>query len=289
MCRYIIILIFFILPAIAFAQLVEVQANYNNVGDVDFVAYNNTAAPLFVTVDLADLENTTINEPLPVVRILQPGFNTLFTLFRDPGAEVPRFNHQIKVFRSNPLAHADLNHPYLIPLTPGMTATVKEVASPGSFSTEKNISSWHATGFSVNPNQDVFAARTGVVVEIVGAKRTGDPQTWYHNWVNSITVLQPDGTLVSYRHVVDTGHRLKIGHKIFAGQLLGKVAPGQKELVMAVFQHNLNSSQLNFIIPQFIAEDHRGILLSGSKYQVIHPKEILGMEMTGREIRRYMK
>src|SRR6056297_456626 len=86
------------------AQPVEVQANYTSIGDVEFVAYNNTPAPLFLNVNFADLQNTTFDEPLPYIKLLEPGFNTLFTLLRRPDGGVPRFNYQLKTFRSNPMA-----------------------------------------------------------------------------------------------------------------------------------------------------------------------------------------
>jgi murein DD-endopeptidase MepM/ murein hydrolase activator NlpD len=272
------------------AQLVEVQANYNGVGDVDFVAYNNTPAPLFLNVDFADLENTTFNEPLPYIKLLDPGFNTLFTLQRYPDADVPRFNYQIKVFKSDPMALADLDFPYLIPFEPGREMSVFDVKSLDGFWGTSLLESWNATGFSATPGEPVFAARTGVVVEVVGTQRTGEPQTWYHTWNNSITVLQPDGTLICYHNVSDNSKKLKVNEKVFAGKQLGVVAPGSTEVIVLIFQHSLNSDDLRFIIPQFVtSENETGILLSSQKYAVVHPMEIRGLEMNNREKRRNLK
>lgn len=272
------------------AQLVEVQANYNGVGDVDFVAYNNTPAPLFLNVDFADLENTTFNEPLPFIKLLEPGFNTLFTLQRYPDADVPRFNYQIKSFKSDPMALADLNFPYLIPFSPGKEVSVYDVNELAGFWGSEEPDSWNATGFQAIPGEPVFASRTGIIVEVVGAQRTGEPQTWYHTWNNSITVLQPDGTLICYRNVVDNSKKLKVNEKIFAGQQLGVVAPGTTEVLVLIFQHSLNSTDLRFVIPEFvIGENETGILLSSQKYKIVHPIEIRGLEMSNREKRRNLK
>lgn len=272
------------------AQLVEVQANYNSVGDVDFVAYNNTPAPLFLNVDFADLENTTFNEPLPYIKKLEPGFNTLFTLHRYPDADVPRFNYQLKTFRSDPMALADLDFPYLIPFSPGKEVSVFDVKNLAGFWGSSLPESWNATGFQATPGEPVFAGRTGIIVEIAGPQRTGEPQTWYHTWTNSITVLQPDGTLICYRNVIDPGKKLKVNEKIFAGQQLGVVSPGNTEVIVLIFQHSLNSTDLRFVIPQFVtSENETGILLSSQKYKVVHPIEIRGLEMSNREKRRNLK
>lgn len=272
------------------AQLVEVQANYNGVGDVDFVAYNNTPAPVFLNVDFADLENTTFNEPLPYIKLLEPGFNTLFTLQRYHDADVPRFNYQIKSFKSNPMALADLDFPYLIPFSPGKEVSVFDVKSLDGFWGSKEPDSWNVFGFQATPGETVFASRTGTIVEVVGAQRTGEPQTWYHTWNNSITVLQPDGTLICYRNVLDNSKKLKANEKIFAGEQLGVVAPGNTEIIVLIFQHSLNSTDLRFIIPEFVIhENETGLLLSSQKYTVVHPTEIRGMEMSNREKRRNLK
>jgi len=289
--KKLIILIFFLTIIVeSQGQQVEVQANYNNVGDVDFVAYNNSSVPFFLNLDFADLENTVFREPLPYIKLLVPGFNALFTLLREPDAGVPRFNYQIKIFRSNPMALADLDFPYLIPLAEGREVEVFDVTSLDGFWGSEEPSSWNATGFAVHSGEPVFASRTGIIVEIVGAQRTGDPGTWYHTWDNSITVLQPDGTLICYRHVQDNEKKWKLGEKIFAGQQLGRVVPGSEELILLIFQHALNSSDLRFVIPQFVTgENDTGILLSSQKFTVIHPHTIKGLEMTKREQRRYLK
>src|SRR5680860_145190 len=104
------------------AQLIEVQADYNAVGDCIFSAHNNAKTPLFLNIDFADLENTTFNETLPYIKKLTPGFNSLFTLPRDLDSDVPRFNYQMKSYRSNPTASVNLDFPYLIPFATGTKA-----------------------------------------------------------------------------------------------------------------------------------------------------------------------
>lgn len=272
------------------AQPVEVQANYNSIGDVEFVAYNNTPAPLFLNVNFADLQNTTFDEPLPYIKRIEPGFNSLFTLQRYLDAPVPRFNYDIKFFRSNPMAEINLDFPYLIPLKPGEVAKVFDVKSIEGFWGSEEPKSWVATGFKVQPGQPVYASRTGTVVEIVGNARTEEPANWYHTWTNSVTVLQPDGTLICYRNVIDRNKKLEVNEKIYAGEQIGVVPPNTNELILLIFQNSLNSDDLRFIIPQFVTgENKTELLISSKEYKVVHPHEIRGMEMTRREQRKILK
>jgi hypothetical protein len=290
MNRFAVFFLFLVCSFSSKAQLAEVQANYNNAGDVDFIAYNNTASPLFIHIEFADMENAKFNEPLPYIKLLEPGFNTLFTLLRDPGADVPTFNYQIKTYRSNPFAFSDLDFPYLIPFAPGEEARVFDVKSMEGFMGTKELPSFNATGFAANHRQKVFAARTGTVVEVAGNSRSGDPLHWYHTWNNTITLLQPDGTLISYRNVIDSEKKLKPGVRVAAGQPIGIVAPGTAEVILVIFQHSLNSDAIRFMIPQFVtSENETGMLLPSQVYPVVHPSEVRGLELTKKEKRLYLK
>jgi hypothetical protein len=290
MSKPIIFFLFLFIFNQAVAQLVEVQANYNAVGDVDFVAYNNTQAPLFLNIDFADLENTTFNEPLPYIKMVEPGFNALFTLMRHLDAGVPRFNYQIKTYRSNPRSIVDLDFPYLIPLAPGKEISVFDVKSIEGFWGMEEPDSWNATGFNVQPGEDVFASRNGIVVEIAGDKRTTDPSKWYHTWNNSVTVLQPDGTLMCYKNVEVTGKKIKVSEKIYAGQIIGEISTNSNQLIQLIFQHSLNSEKLRFIIPQYvIGVDKQELLISSTKYEIVHPAQVVGKEMSNKEKRKFLK
>ncbi|MFV0267780.1 MAG: hypothetical protein ACK5HT_11665 [Draconibacterium sp.] len=268
---------------------VQVQADYNALGDCLFSAYNNAAVPVYLQINFADLENTYFSEPLPYVKRLAPGFNNLFTLPRDPDADVPRFNYDIKMFRSDPMARVDLDFPYLIPFAPGSKVKVFDVKEINGFRGKDGLDSWSATGFWAKPGDEVYAARTGIVVEVVGAERKGDPKSWYHTWINSITLLQPDGTLICYRNVWASSEKLKAGETIYAGEKMGKVADGADHIKVLIFHDSLNSKNLLFVIPQFVTDANgKGILNSSTTYIVTHPRKIRALEMSKREQRRIL-
>jgi len=272
-----------------FAQPVSVQADYNAMGDCLFSAYNNTRVPMFLNINLADLENTVFTEPLPYVKKLDPGYNSLFTLQRDPDADVPRFNYEMKVFRSNPLAQIDLKFPYLIPFAAGRTTEVFQVQNIDGFWGQEGLESWYATGFVTESGEEVYACRNGVVTEVVGAKRSGEAIDWYNTWTNSITLLQDDGTLICYHNVAALENKLKVGEKVYAGQLIGKITNNAKSLVVLIWNDSLFSKSLRFVIPQFvIGEGNQETLIVNEEYKVVHPVDVLGLEMSSKEKRKIL-
>uniref|UniRef100_UPI00321624C9 M23 family metallopeptidase n=1 Tax=uncultured Draconibacterium sp. TaxID=1573823 RepID=UPI00321624C9 len=285
MKRYRILLLLFILFAnIGKAQLVNVQADYNGGGDCIFSANNNTKAPLYLHINFADLQNTSFPETLPYVKRLTPGFNLLFTLLRDPDADVPRFHYDIKSFRSNPMPDIDLNFPYLIPFQEKTKVRSFDVENIDGFLGSSKLESWSATGFYAKPGLQVYACRNGVVVEKAGVKRNNDTQSWYNGWNNNITIMQPDGSLICYRNVIDKQNKLKIGQTIYAGEIIGEIAPKANSLVVLIYHHSLNTNGLLFIIPQFAIEDGKNEFVNSStEYTVIHPNSVRGLEMTKRE------
>lgn len=266
------------------AQLVEVRAEYNAVGDCVFSAHNNAKTPVFLNLDFADLQNTTFNETLPYIKKLTPGFNSLFLLSRDVDADVPRFNYQLKSYRSNPTADVNLDFPYLIPFEPGSKVAVFDVDNIDGFWGNKELKSWMATGFKANPGTPVYAARQGEIVEIAGSQRTDDPQFWYNTWNNAITVLQPDGTLICYKNVIDKNKTWKVNDIVYAGQMLGEISPTESGLKLLIYQNTLSSDDLLFIIPQFvIALGKIQIVNPAMDIEVVHPVDARGLEMSKKE------
>ena len=272
------------------AQLVDVQYDYNNVGDCTFWATNNTKTPIYLNLVFSNIENTRFTESLPYVKKLDHGLNTLFTLLREPNAGAPYFIFDIKTYRSNPVADVNLDFPYLIPLKPGTVAEPVDINDISGFWGNETPKSWKATGFAAKPGEPVYAVRQGQIVEIVGDTRDGDAKNWYHTWTNAITLLQPDGTLITYKNVIDKDIKLELNQKIQAGEILGEVAPNSSEIVIMIYHSTLSLPDLQFIIPLFVTTpDKTEILNSALKIEVLHPNEIRGLEMTKKEQKKILK
>lgn len=286
---FVLLILIFSFPEIK-AQLIDVQYDYNNVGDCTFWAINNTKTPVYLNLVFSNIENTRFTESLPYVKKLDPGNNGLFTLLREPNSNAPHFIFDIKTFRSNPVADVNLDFPYLIPFAPGTIAEPVDVKDISGFWGNETPKSWKATGFKAKPGEPVYAVRQSQIVEIMGDSRDGDAKNWYHTWTNSITLLQPDGTLITYKNVIDKDKKLELNGKIQAGQVLGEVAPNSSEIVIMIYHSTLNSPDLQFIIPLFVtAPGKTEILNSALKIEVVHPNEIRGLEMTKKEQKKFLK
>ena len=288
--KVLFLLAFVFLALMLSAQKVEVETNFNGVGDCIFSAQNFAKTPRFLYIDFVELQNTSFTEDLPYVKKLSPGFSSLFTLERYSENELPRFDYKVRYFRSNPIADVNLDFPYLIPFKPGAKIKVFDVENIVDFWGDEIPKAWKATGFKAGSGDAVYASRKGGIVEIVGDSRTGNPEDWYHTWTNSITILQSDGTLAIYKNVIDKNQNLDLNQTIYAGELLGELAPNTDELVLLFYQNVLTSVDLLFIIPQFVvAPDKLQIVNPTLDIEVVHPLEIRGLEMTKKEKKKLLK
>jgi len=290
MYKICLILIFAFASLTIKAQLVDVQYNYNSVGDCIFGAGNNSKTPVYLHLFFTSLENTRFMESLPYVKKLDPGYTGLFTLSREMDLDAPYFIFEIKTFRSNPIPEINLDFPYLVPFKPGAMVKPFDVKEIDGFWGNETPKSWRATGFFAQAGEPVYAARQGQIVEIVGKTRGEDAKLWYHTWTNSITLLQPDGTLITYKNVIDKDGRLELNQKIQAGEILGEVAPNSSEVVLMIYHSELDSPDLHFIIPLFLtAPGKTEILNSALNIEVVHPAEVRGLEMTKKEQKKMLK
>ena len=271
------------------AQLVEVESNYTAGGDVVFGATNFTKTPLFVKIEFNELQNSTSDEMRVFVSRVRPGYNNILTLTRSAGAGYVRVIFKSQTYRSDPMAEVNLDFPYLIPFAPGKKVTVFDVKNIDGFWGEKEPKGWLATGFNASSGDEVYASRTGEIVEIVGAERNEDTKTWYNTWIYTITVLQPDGTLICYKNVVDKEKKFKLNQTIYSGEKLGEIAPGTSGLILMIYHNSMNTDDLSFVIPVFLIEqDKTGLVNSALTIRVVHPVEVRALEMTKKEQRKIL-
>lgn len=272
-------------------NLVEVQTAYDEgSGNTSYSAYNKSKVPLFLHVHFPEVSKLSFWEKQPFVKKLKPGYNSLFLLEKSRYRRVPKYYYEIKSYRSNPIAETDLDFPYLIPFEPGTTILTKKINTKDGLWVDAEPESWVTIGFYAKPGDRVYTSRRGVIVEIAPGKRNKDSINWYNFWNNSITLLQPDGTLCSYANVVVNDKKLKLNHEIGAGELLGRIAPFANELKIFVYHNVLFSDKLHFIIPMFVTVEGKADILEDAKeYIVVHPYSVRTLEMDKKEKSGFLK
>ncbi|MCY1722190.1 hypothetical protein OU798_17685 [Prolixibacteraceae bacterium Z1-6] len=263
---------------------VEVRTEYYH-GNRIFSAHNNAKFPVYLHLYFKEISKLSFREKEPYVKLLQPGFNELFTLENYSERGQPPFEYTIKYYPSNPLAEVDLDFPYLFPFEEETTVVPKKVKSIDNFLTKYKTAGWSANGFYTLAGQVVCASRTGIVVEIL-TEREEDIIVPNHKRTSQITLLHANGTLACYLNVSATKSGLELNQKIYAGEGFAEIVSGADELIVLFYKNQLLSEELDFLVPKFqIDETEVKPVIYEKEYVVVHPVSVKVLELTKKEQR----
>lgn len=127
------------------------------------------------------------------------------------------FRYSMGINIGNTLQHEyDQNHVYQLPFAAGKTQKIFQ-GYHGKFS-HQNVK---ALDFDLKEGEEVYAARGGVVVEMVEHHNRSCAQLNCAKYNNKIVIMHEDGTFADYSHLKLNGSAVKKGDSVKVGQLIG--------------------------------------------------------------------
>lgn len=241
----------------------KIKVTYEKMGDglYDFYAENPNYCPMQFMLEFTELVNESVSCDLPFIATLNPGKQKIFSM-RRVLVDIPgSFKYKTDVrLGGYPVKHTD-EAIYQLPIGKGRTSKVSLPDYTVLGTPEKRVYS-----FTMQPGDTAFAAREGVVCQILQAKMVDGLM----RGSNSILVLQPDNTFARYELFAPETFLVKLGDTIKAGTPLGlaeKVDGAQIQL--SVFFTN---ARIDTIIANRIREP----------YSYIQPTFQLSAKKTGK-------
>ncbi|MBN1819966.1 MAG: hypothetical protein JXR31_10250 [Prolixibacteraceae bacterium] len=280
-----ITLLCFMLPGLWLSAQNEYQVKYDldAVGNVNFSADNYSTFPVYVALDFSYLENASFSEKLPFIKRVNPGTNSLFTIYCETDMPGPDFNIEIKWFISDPSPEVDPEYPYLIPVSSG-----SEVLVTSEIEKENNRS----IGFELIGSDEVVASRKGIVIRLINNNHPNLP-TEKGKQFNLVQLLHEDGTIGEYYNFAYHQINCKLGQTVLPGQIIGKANRIENNNYMvgfSLFHSDLNSKNKIFLIPEFLLEGSKiSQVEMGKVYKSVQDEKIIIKELSGKEKREYKK
>jgi murein DD-endopeptidase MepM/ murein hydrolase activator NlpD len=191
-------------------------------GDYQFYGDNEQIIPMWINVDFTSLTNLESSERLPFRTALPAGAERkpLFSLrVRDENA---RRGYSLKysfAYGDPRSAAHDESHVYLFPFAHGEKHRVTQGFN-GSFSHFGE--NQYALDFDLQQGDPVYAARSGLVVEVKEDSNVGGPSMRYAEYGNRIVILHEDGSFGNYVHLKRDGADVDVGDRVEAGDLIGR-------------------------------------------------------------------
>lgn len=187
-------------------------------GYVEIWARNPHVYP--VTIELtAELENLSSDKLIPHTDVLSPESNSKLVRL-DPinDSSAWNFDTRFVTYKGDVFAQHQDDYAYQFPYRIGSSHLVSQ-AYHGDFS--HSGSAAYSIDFAMPEGTQIYAARAGVVIEVVQRFNDGGNDKSFIDKANFVTILHADGTMADYSHLRLNGARVAKGDEVKVGQFLG--------------------------------------------------------------------
>ena len=273
---------------------VVLKHDYDAVGNAHIRAYNYTGVPIYIALDFTLIENTSLNEDLPIIKRVEPMISEFQELMSDSNMLKPVINYVFSWYRAHPSPKIDKGFPYLLPIARNKKTSVFHVSNLSGFNGSEISGKWYSLSFTVEGSNTIHAVRKGQVVKVVSnvteAEIDGSNYTHVNNFLH---VLHEDGTIAEYTNFAVNGIDKAIGNIVYPGEILGKVNPSIQPtpyVGLTIFHSKLNSKDWKTIIPGFYTlSEGSAKILAPESYTSEYSNKIIGFEMTRKEKKKFLK
>jgi len=184
------------------------------------MAENTYFGPVQVAYRLARMENIDSRTPRQGLQVL-PGRSEseLLRVARGEVAKPSSFEYEFQFIPGDPEARHQPSEPYRLPYARASHFHVSQ-AYPERI-THGDPSSRHAIDFMMPVGTGVYAARSGVVIDVAGEfYRSGTDMSVDGSRANIVRVLHDDGTMTLYAHLNWNSIRVVPGQRVERGEYL---------------------------------------------------------------------
>jgi murein DD-endopeptidase MepM/ murein hydrolase activator NlpD len=186
---------------------------------IEVIAQNTYYGPVQLGYRLRPVDNVALGTPTSGLATLEARSDTTLLTVGKQKADVPiEFAYEVRILPGRPDAMHAPDEPYRLPYALGRSFRVSQ-AFPASV-THRDLASQHAIDFEMPVGTNVFAARGGVVIEVVHEHFESGTDAADAARANIVRVLHDDGTMALYAHLNWNSIRVVPGQRVARGEYL---------------------------------------------------------------------
>lgn len=199
------------------ASPIDVFHREGDQGQYEYYALNKQPCPYQVEVAFDVLQNLEASVELPYFKVVYPDADPQLLFSLNPlKKSATRFSSQYSLAKGDPEAEVEMDYAYWLPYKAGESAKLLQGYN-GSYSHQGSYS----LDFDLAMGAEVYASRSGVVLEVKTDSNEGGPDPSFKAKGNYITIFHDDGSFADYYHLQLKGAVVKPGEDVSAGQLIG--------------------------------------------------------------------
>jgi murein DD-endopeptidase MepM/ murein hydrolase activator NlpD len=299
---------FYTLPGFSQQKPVEITIKRNDDKTVDFYYKKTSPGSTHIIIKFKKLENAKSN--LVIKKNIKGFSGNLLKLEPFDDKKNINFSYSYSYMLGNSKAKVENQFKYLLPFKSGKEVEAIDLNYLGNKYGNTEPKNWKAIQFLTNPNDTIYASRKGVVVETKNEfSEDNSTEYSYKKGANHIIIEHEDGTLAKYGVLKRNSLMVKLGDKVYpsipiaiAGtydkpensQLRFEVYFLDNEIIASrkIGEKQTLANQKHyyaFVNPFFHTKSNTTQLHSGEKYIAIWNDDIIELEMSKREKKKWQK
>jgi len=183
-----------------------------------FSAYNHAFCNYTLEIQFPMFINVKADKTLPLRVEVRPGMNKLFSLTALNPNEAVKFNYSSNNYKGCMQVTTDTAFPYLLPIGTGKEAQVYEMSNQNG-----GQNNWYGIRIKMKPEDTIYAARRGVVTEVLEGDTSNDAGVASAGHENYIEIVHADCTFGHYGILRRNGSLVRPGQLVKAGEPIGLV------------------------------------------------------------------
>jgi hypothetical protein len=294
MIRFALVSAFFLTFSFsAFSQMITVSSERDQDGNVLISSANSDVIPYTLLMNFSGLQN--LSSGASTV-ISNPGVSRVATLKRINANQVTNYSYTYTYVKGNIFAKSKIDPVYLIPLPEGVLVEAHQMKNLETTYSDKNASPYVGVSFKFSEPTSILAPRKGIISVIEMDSNIENKNLTFSAKENMIEIYHEDGTFTRISVLKSGSQRVKIGQTVLPGEVLAESGGENYDqgrhvrVVNYRFEKETSEKFKTVVFPvSYAIEKGTEMDFRGQKINVVHPVEVIELEMTKKELKNHQK
>jgi murein DD-endopeptidase MepM/ murein hydrolase activator NlpD len=274
---------------------IKVESERDNDGNVLIFATNTESIPYSVILNFSTLQNLATTGGGNVTAIAPPGRSQLTRLKPTIAGQSTSYNYSYSFGKGNVYGKSKADPVYLIPVAAGTKVTaIQMVHLENKLGTNRSNDEHVGVSFRFEEPTSIVAPRKGIIAEVKMSNIEQKENLDFASSENYIEIYHEDGSITKLMVLKQGSEKVKVGDVVFPGDVLAESAgenyrSGLHVRLVTIRTEKDGVDKFKYsVIPTKFATPLGNIEISKTlEIEVVHPKEIIELEMSKKELKKY--